>query len=143
MNAHVNRDLPFALAAIGLVAPDGTSRKVDHDRIDVMLNGVVEPLLAEQADRFDPTMRVPWTPYGVGYTGLMQMLQAWRESAWRHAELLATAPDGPARAAVAQVIEQEAALNARAIVAATRFTPPLTSTAARDRFCAAHAGSEG
>ena len=27
MNAHVNRDLPFVLAEIGLVKPDGTSRK--------------------------------------------------------------------------------------------------------------------
>jgi hypothetical protein len=27
ISAHVNRDLPFVLASLGLVAPDGTSRK--------------------------------------------------------------------------------------------------------------------
>jgi hypothetical protein len=32
MSAHVNRDLPQVLASIGLVKPDGSSRKPDHDR---------------------------------------------------------------------------------------------------------------
>jgi hypothetical protein len=93
ISAHVNRDLPFVLASIGLVAPDGTSRKADHDRINVMLNKVQEPLLAEQAARFDPDMAVPATPYGLGYTGLMQTLMVWREAAWRSAERLVAAPD--------------------------------------------------
>ena len=31
MNAHINRDLPFVLYSIGLTAPDGSSRKPDHD----------------------------------------------------------------------------------------------------------------
>ena len=93
ISAHVNRDLPFVLAELGLVAPDGSSRKGDHDRINVMLNMVQEPLLAEQARRFDPDMAVPATPYGLGYTGLMQTLLVWREDAWRSAELLVAAPD--------------------------------------------------
>src|SRR5258706_5450036 len=41
MSAHVNRDLPFVLAAIGLVKPDGTSRQPDHDKVDVFLNRVI------------------------------------------------------------------------------------------------------
>ena len=40
MNAHVNRDLPFVLAEIGLVKPDGTSRKPDHDRVNDFLNAI-------------------------------------------------------------------------------------------------------
>lgn len=141
MNAHVNRDLPFALAAIGLVAPDGTSRKVDHDRINRMLNGVVEPLVAEIAADLDPTVRVPWTPYGVGYTALLQVLQTWRESAWRHAELLAAAPDDVTRALVARTIELEAALTAQTIVTGTHYLPPLTSSDRRARHCAEHAAT--
>src|SRR3546814_16118662 len=39
MNAHVNRDLPFVLAEIGLVNPDGTSRKPDHDRTEQRREG--------------------------------------------------------------------------------------------------------
>jgi hypothetical protein len=143
MNAHVNRDLPFVLAEIGLVAPDGTSRKLDHDRVNVMLNQVVEPLIAEEAARFDPSIRtLPPTPYGVGYTGLMQMLLAWREVAWRHAELLAAAPDDAARARVAAQIELYAATNATALVATTRYLAPVTTSAKRDQHCAAQAGAE-
>ena len=142
INAHVNHDLPFVLASIGLVAPDGTSRKADHDRINVMLNKVQEPLLAEQARRFDPDMAVPATPYGLGYTGLMQTLAAWREWAWRAAEMLVAAPDEAARARVAAVIEQKAELEAQAIVAATSYVPLVRTTDARDRFCASQAGGD-
>ncbi len=143
MNAHVNRDLPFALAAIGMVAPDGSSRKADHDQVDRMLNRVVVPLMAEEAARFDPAMEVPRTPAGVGYTALMQMLLAWRESAWRQAELLAAAPDDATRAQVAASIERNAALNAEAIVAATRYLPPLSSPRDRHRHCALHGAAGG
>ena len=141
VSAHVNRDLPFALAEIGLVAPDGTSRKPDHDRVNVMLNQVIAPVLAEEAARFDPGMQTVPTPFGLGYTGFMQTLQTWRETAWRHAEMLVSAPDDAARARVAAQIEAYAASTAAAIVAATRYVPPLTTSDARDRYCAAQAGS--
>jgi len=140
MNAHVNRDLPFVLAKIGLVAPDGSSRKRDHDQVDVMLNKVVRPLITEEAARFDPTIETARTPYGVGHTGLMQALVTWREAAWRQAEQLVMAPDGASRERVAQAIEDNAAAHARAIVAATGYTPPVSSTSSRDRYCADHAG---
>ena len=40
----------------GLVRPDGTSRKADHDRVNVILNRVTDDILAEIARRFDPTV---------------------------------------------------------------------------------------
>jgi hypothetical protein len=137
INAHVNRDLPFVLAAIGTTAPDGSSRKPDHDAINKMLNRVIQPLVAEQAARFDPDIALLPTPYGIGYAGLLQMLVAWRESAWRHAEQLVQAPTPAARSVVAETIEQDAAANAAAIVASTRYVSPVTTTASRDRYCAA------
>lgn len=136
MNAHVNRDLPFVLAAIGLTQPDGTSRKPDHDQIDIMLNHIIEPLVEEAAARFDPQIPVLRTPYGVGYTAVLQALVLWRETAWRFAELLASAPTPAARELVAQSIETYAATTATAIVAATSYLPPLSTPAVRDRFCA-------
>jgi hypothetical protein len=142
MNAHVNRDLPFVLAKIGLVAPDGTSRKADHDKVNVMLNRVVQPLMAEEAARFDPDIDSARTPYGVGYTALLQALVGWREAAWRQAERLVTAPNAAARAQVADSIETTAATEASAIIASTSYVPPLTTTASRDRYCAVH-GQDG
>ena len=38
INAHVNRDLPFVLASMGLVRPDGQSGKADFDKADLFLN---------------------------------------------------------------------------------------------------------
>jgi len=138
MNAHVNRDLPFVLYSIGLVAPDGSSRKPDHDKVNVMLNRVVQPLLDEESARFDPAMSYIQTPYGVGYTGLMQTLIEWREEAWRNAERLASAPDAAARDQVANDIEQSAAVKAETLKAQAAYVPPATTTDSRDAYCAIH-----
>jgi uncharacterized protein DUF5995 len=138
MNAHVNRDLPFVLAAIGLVGPDGTSRKADHDKVNQFLNLVIEPLLFEAAARFDPNVINVQTPYGTGYTALIQLLVAWREVAWRHAEQLVIAPTALEPGLIAQEIESAAALEARSIALANAYVAPLSSSAARDAYCSAH-----
>jgi hypothetical protein len=138
MSAHVNRDLPFVLAAIGLTMPDGSSRKPDHDQINVMLNHVVEPLVGEVSARFDPSMAVAPTPYGIGFTGLMQTLIVWRELAWRNAELLVAAPTAAARDVVAAQIEASAEVTANALMTASRYLPPVRTTERRDDHCAAH-----
>lgn len=135
MNAHVNRDLPFVLAAIGLATPSGASRKPDHDQIDVMLNHVIEPLVAEAAARFDPQLPNVRTPFGVGWTALLQALVLWREAAWRNAELLVSAPTPQARDLVAAQIEATAATTATTILAGTAYLPPVTSTMIRDNYC--------
>src|SRR4051812_21508374 len=56
VNAHVNRDLPFVLAHIGLVKADGTSRKPDHDKVDDILYQAYGPALADVEHRFDPSV---------------------------------------------------------------------------------------
>jgi hypothetical protein len=124
MNAHVNRDLPHILATIGLVKPDGTSRKPDHDKVNQFLNRVIEPLFAEAAARFDPTVddgQVQGTT--MDETATLQLLVGWREQAWRNAEALVNAPTPAARALVEAEIERVAALEANLIVAATSYSP--------------------
>lgn len=138
INAHVQRDLPFALAAIGMTTESGQSRKPDHDKVNKILNRVVRPLMQEEAARFDPQMEAIKTPYGIGYAGLLQTLVAWRETAWRNAERLVAAPTAAAKDAVAAQIEEYAVTSARSIVAGTAYQPPLTTTAARDAHCAVH-----
>ncbi|MDX6365081.1 MAG: hypothetical protein QOK30_157 [Nocardioidaceae bacterium] len=134
MSGHVNRDLPFVLAGVGIVAPNGKSRKPDHEKINVMLNQVVTKLLDKEAALYDPTMNDAKSPYGIGYTALMQLLVGWREQAWNNAELLVSAPTAAARALVAQQIESSAAATARSIVA-SNLAPP-TYNATRDAYCA-------
>lgn len=141
MNAHINRDLPFVLAAIGLATPDGQSRKPDHDKVDEFLNLVTEPMVLEEIARLDASIINLTTPYGVGYTGLFQLIAAWRETAWHNAELLVAAPTPAARAIVAAQIETAAATEATALAAANLYLPPLITTATRDTFCAGHNGA--
>src|SRR5262245_7996190 len=140
MNAHVNRDLPITLAAIGMATPDGQSRKPDHNKVNQFLNTVLQPLLAELATRFDSSIVNLDTPYGIGYTGLFQTLAAWRELAWRNAELLASATTPAARAVALQEIETSAATQALAIKTTNSYVPPLTSSASRDTYALARNG---
>ena len=140
MNAHINRDLPFVLAATGLVAPDGSSRKADYDAVEEWLYDATAPLIAEFAARFDSSMDDTADPFGLGNAVLFQMVSAWRENAWRNAELLVLAPDAAARATVSAAIEAEANTVAQGIVLGTSYVPLLTSTRPRDNFCAAHGG---
>jgi len=140
MNAHINRDLPYVMAAVGLVAPDGSSRKVDYDAVEAWLYDATSPLIAEFAARFDPTIDDTADPFGLGNAALFQMVSAWRENAWRNAEALVSAPTPAARALVAANIEAEANTVAQGILTTQSYVPLLTSTVPRDTFCAAHHG---
>lgn len=124
MSAHVNRDLPVVLAEIGLVKPDGSSRKPDHDKVNVFLNQVVEPLFDEAAARYDPLVddtQIDGTQ--LDEAALLQILVGWREQAWRNAEALVSAPSASARALVQSQIEQNAAIEANLIIVATAYAP--------------------
>lgn len=143
MNAHVNRDLPFVLAEIGLVKPDGTSRKPDHDRVNDFLAAVNQYLLSEAAQVLDPTLDDGDVPgVSVDNSTAVQALVAWREQAWRNAERLVATTTQAEWDAVAEDIENQAALEALTIREAYRYnlTHRLlgTDASARNSFCAAH-----
>lgn len=138
INAHVQRDLPFVLYSIGLVAPDGTSRKPDFDRVNEILNRVTDPVIAEIGRRFDPTIEDTNLPTMFDEATVFQVIAAWREKAWRNAEALAAAPTPAARELVAAQIENDAASEAQMIVASTAYPPLTGGSAARDSYCAIH-----
>jgi hypothetical protein len=139
INAHVNRDMPFMLAGLGLVKPDGSARKADHDYFNRLLNEVYDDVIGEMTQRFDPTTDdsdVPGTT--LDNMAIFQILPGWREMVWRHAELLSAAPTPEARELVAAEIEAYAAAQARLIRA---MLGREGSSAKRDAWCAAHAGT--
>ena len=139
INAHVQRDLPFVLASIGMVKPDGSGRKPDHDRVDEFLNRVADELYPEIARRFDPTIDDGELPGTADNFAAFQIIPTWREIAWRNAERLVAAPSAQARAQVAADIEAYAASQAQTLRAAYQYGP-LGSSAARDAYCATHHG---
>jgi hypothetical protein len=136
INAHINRDLPYVLASVGLVAPDGSSRKPDYDKVEDFLAAASEPMLAEAAQRFDPSMDDGHDPLDATYTVVMQAISGARENAWRNAEALVSAPTPEARALVEAKIENDANAAAEAIVLAEQYLPPVTSASTRDAYCA-------
>jgi hypothetical protein len=116
MNAHIRRDLPFVLAAIGMVTPEGESRKLDHDRVNVFLERVQGEIRTELARRHDPTVSAAGVPgTELDEVGTFHLIQLWREEAWRKAELLVAAPTLDARERVARFIEADAATSALGI----------------------------
>ena len=139
ISAHIQRDLPFALAGIGLVKPDGSSRKTDHDRVNEFLNRVTDDLYAEIARRFDPTIDDADLPGTIDDTALFQSIATWREIAWRNAERLVSADSPEARAQVAASIEAYAASQAEVLRLGSAYGP-LQSSATRDAYCQAHNG---
>jgi Family of unknown function (DUF5995) len=135
INAHVQRDMPYVMASLGLHRPDGSSRKADHDRFNEILNHAYNAVVSEIAKRFDPI---------VGYTNpktvadnltALELVKGWREGVWRNAERLLNARTPADRAAVENSIETTAATSARAI-AAIQLPPGYRAT--RDAYCAAH-----
>jgi hypothetical protein len=138
MNAHIDRDLPFVLASVGLVRPDGQSGKPDYDKANQFLNDASDAMMAEETQRFDPTIDDSDDPLGVTYGTVMQIITAMREGAWRNAEALVNAPTASARAVVAKSIETEASSFAHLIVLSQSSTPPLTTSATRDAYCSVH-----
>ena len=142
MSAHVNRDLPFTLYAIGLVAPDGSSRKPDHDAVNKILDMVISPLLDEIAAKYDPSVRseLPRLPESLDDFIAFQLLPEWREEAWHNAAALASAPNAAARAVIANAIEESAVLKGKALLALTQYVSPATTPESRDAYCEAHVG---
>jgi hypothetical protein len=140
MSAHINRDLPFVLESIGLVAGDGSSRKPDSDAVNQFLNRVSDELYPEVSRRYDPTFddgQVPGT--FLDDLASFQLIPAWREQAWRNAERLVAAKTPAERAKVVQQIEDAATTVAQAIKAATQYNALSSQTAAqRNAYCALH-----
>ena len=133
INAHVQNDMPFVIASLGVRTKDGQSRKVDHDLVNEVLDRAYERVVAEVARRYDPfvnTTNAPWNP-GDDVAGL-EMVKGWRERVWRNAERLLNASSEEERRAVSDDIQAQAAGWARGMAAVQ--TPG--DRARRDAYCA-------
>jgi hypothetical protein len=118
INAHVQNDMPFVLASLGLRTPSGHSRKGDHDAMNKVLNRAYAPVVSAVAKRYDNRVNLTnssLTP--VDDLGGLEMVRSWREGVWRNAERLANARNDAERMQIAQQIEANAAAWARLMAA--------------------------
>jgi hypothetical protein len=134
INAHVQRDMPFVLAEVGLRKPDGSSRKRDHDAGNELLERSYEPIVQEIGRRYDPivtTSNASWHPAD-DLAGL-HLVAEWREEVWRNAERLVEAKTPQERAVITQQIEDNAAAWASSIAG---FPQQPGYRQVRDAYCA-------
>jgi hypothetical protein len=134
INAHVQNDMPFVLAHLGLRERDGTSRKPDHDVANGALNRGYEEVVEEVRLRFDELIGIsnPALLPADDLLGL-ELVRVWRENVWRNAEKLLNAKGKQEQRQVAKQIEDDAAVTAQMI--ATPGLPGYGAT--RDAYCAA------
>jgi hypothetical protein len=137
INAHVQNDMPFVLAQLGLRDRKGEARKPDHDLFNHVLSNGYERVVAQVGERFDSSMAIT-NPPGVPVDDVagLEIVRQWRENVWRNAERLVNAQSDEERAAVAADIQAYAAEWARGIAA----TPVPGYRATRDAYCAQQVG---
>jgi hypothetical protein len=134
INAHVQADMPFVMAGMGLVDRGGRSRKPDHDAGNEVLADAYQLVVDQVAHRYDPlltTTNATWNP--VEDIAALEMVRGWRENVWRNAERLVAAKDAGERAQVADSIQDQAAMWASAMAGPQQ--PGYRAT--RDAYCAA------
>jgi hypothetical protein len=135
INAHVQRDMPFVLATVGIRTKKGVSRKPDHDVVNQILSDAYEPIVSAIGRRYDSLVTITnasWNPLD-DFLGL-ETVKAWREGVWRNAERLLAAKTAAERRQVTDSIEQNAAAWAKSI-AAPQVPPGYR--AQRDAYCRA------
>ncbi len=132
INAHVQNDMPFVLAQLGLRDRQGRSRKPDHDLLNEALSAGYERVVAAVRDRYDPSLGIT-NPAGVPVDDVagLELVREWREQVWRNAERLVNAKSDAERQAVADDIQAYAGDYARGIAASQ--TPGYR--AERDAYC--------
>ncbi len=140
INAHVQNDMPFVLAALGQRTKRGTTRKPDHDKMNEVLDAAYARVVDQVRDRFDPLMadtNPPWTN-GDDAAG-MELVKEWREQVWRNAERLLAAKTPDERRQVSDQIHQYAAGWARSIANPVQVPGYRTQ---RDAYCTASLQSQ-
>ena len=138
MNAHISRDLPYALAAVGLRHVDGSDAIPDVTAVNRDIARSQEPMLQGVAERFDPSVRElgqldQWVDPAQGD----RIIARWRTEAVRNAQRLLDAGSPDARRRVERQIDRNAALRSLLIWRATKYRDPAREARVRERACRA------
>lgn len=137
INAHVQNDMPFVLAQLGLRDRRGRSRKPDHDLFNSTLSDGYDRVVTAVRDRYDSSIGLTNPDFLPADDVLgLELVREWREQVWRNAERLVNAKSDAERAQVADSIGAYAAGWAKTIAS----TPYPGYRATRDAYCAERLG---
>jgi hypothetical protein len=136
ISAHISRDLPVALADVGLPA-DGSGALADYRKVNKVFEDVMPDVITESAARFDPTVADVDIPgIAADQQSVLALIVAWRETSFIDAERVSRA--GADRKAVVAQIDSVTAGESLAIRAATSYLPIISGPQARDAYCSEH-----
>jgi hypothetical protein len=137
INAHVQNDMPYMLAAVGLHDAKGRSHKPDHEAMNHVLDHAFARVVTTLGNQYDPFVNTA-TLNGNPFEGTfgVELVRGWREGVWRNAERLLNAQTKEQRAQVEHQIAQNAALWAQMIVSSPGGPPDYRAT--RDAYCRTH-----
>ena len=139
MNAHITRDLPYVLEAVGTAGATGQTRKPDFEKVNDLITAQQDAVVGENARRFDSSIGTFSIPaLDVDENTFAALIVNWREESWRNGVRLLAAKTASEHAAVAAEIEATATTRAIVIRGATTFLPFIDSTDQRDAYCALH-----
>lgn len=136
INAHVQNDMPFVIAALGTETRGGVSRKSDHDIFNEVPAASYDDVVGEVGRRYDAAVSLtnPGATSADNAAGL-ELVRRWREDVWVNANRLIDASSQAEEDRIAAEIEQNAAAWARSILLIPG-TPGYR--AQRDAHCAAN-----
>ena len=133
-SVHVQHDLPFAYAKMGIETRSGKSRKLDHDAVNAVNARVFDGIEKYIAAHYDPAFSLidmPFVPFEE--VGTLELIKSWREQGWRSAERLLAAKTPAERAEVAEQIRTSS--TAWAEMMSSGGAPGYRET--RDEYCLA------
>jgi uncharacterized protein DUF5995 len=131
-NAHVQHDLPFAIEEMGTATRSGRSRKPDHDAVNAINREVFDPIQDYISAHYDPSFPlIDAKPSPLDETATLELVESWRENAWRYGERLLAAQSREERDAVVSEIEDNSRSWAEMI--SSGGTPGHRAT--RDAYC--------
>lgn len=137
INAHVQQDMAYMVEAAGITAPDGSSRRRDHDIFMTVLARQYDPILAEAIKYDDPDMAIFQFPANADKQVAVKLVDTWRDTVWRNAVALTRATTPAARAKVDKRIETNAVTWALTFRETFRYRPGIASPKRRNAMCAA------
>jgi hypothetical protein len=137
MNAHISRDLPYALAATTLRLPGGGDATPDVVAVDEDIDRVQRRVLRQVRRRFDPTVdRNTNLERWIEPRRVPALISAWRQEAIDNARRLLDARSAAARERIETAIDVNATLRSLFLWRATRYPEPARDTRGRDAYCA-------
>jgi hypothetical protein len=136
MNAHISRDLAYAVARVASAEPGMLEDPTDYLLVNEIIADVQGPMLAGAADRFDPRLAglTSLLPAEAGVSSV-ELIAQWRDQSLDLGSRLASAESDEERVAVAAEIERNAVAGAVMILNADASLTVDGPTFDRDGHC--------